>query len=207
MLTPHIGEQGSSSGAWFAANDTWGSTPYLSGINIGSVWGPREFMWNGLFTPNETCQPGSCSVSAAGCYMYTCLNTYTANVTNGVLYEGLVKSEPMPGVGDCFTTLRKDCLTPTDWKFLSNPNISITAASFPDSDYIPFCNFTTYTDNITESCVYDLGSASQFSLNAFFRIPSPSSLFLQGNVTGLNPAQALGPNDLYASLLSCFPPI
>jgi hypothetical protein len=180
-------------------NDTWGSAPFIPGVN--RPWGQREFIWIASGTalrPNTTtCQQGSCPVSASGCYMYTRLNTYTANVSNGILNEKLVNSVPMPGV-DCFTAVRKDCLTPTDWTFLSNPNISLTSSSYPNSDYIPFCNFTEYTANITAACIYDLGPSSQFSLQYFFTDTGGfnTGLFLSGNLYGEGPAEAVGPNDL-----------
>jgi hypothetical protein len=200
---------------WMVGNQTFGSVPPIPGVS--TFFGDREFIWtnspdalpcgelagcpSNTKSANTTCQKGSCPVSAAGCYLYPCLNTYTANVSNGILTENLVKSIPMPGNGGyCLTNLRKDCLIPADWTILSNSTINITPSSYPNSDYIPYCNSTDQTTNITAACIYDFGIESQFSLQYFFSDAASfnnAGLFLSGSLWAEDQYEAVGPSDIY----------
>lgn len=103
--------------------------------------------------------------------------------------------------GGCWTSLRKDCLTPTDWSILSSQGIQ--PSDNPGSDYIlyiPYCNsiIDSYS-NITNSCVFDFAQNTFFSFLQYFNYAPAlnQGLFLNGTLTGDLEVTAEGPADLY----------
>jgi hypothetical protein len=184
---------------WMAGYNNWGTT-------VPGYFGAREFIWSNGTLPgkNFTCRGTTCPVSAAGCYLYPCINTYTASISNGILDESITSSIPLTSSGaGCYTNLRKDCLTPTDWAALSTQGVSHNTD--PGSDYIFYCNDSThlydssdYPDptgpRFTDACVYDFDVESYYSMQGFWSPVGSISpnVFLTGTLTGDVPVEAVG---------------
>jgi hypothetical protein len=196
---------GSITEQWTVGNNTWGTVSGTPDDLAG-----REFIWSNNFnatptcylkscTTNTTCQGTACLVSAAGCYLYPCLETYTANVSNGILKENVVSSIPLPsdGYATCWTSLRKDCLTPTDWTTLSSQGIH--PSDYNSSDYILYCNSTDNLADITNACVFSLAFEAYNAFQYFFTFTASfnEGQFLAGNFVGDSQSTVVGPTDLY----------
>jgi hypothetical protein len=150
----------------------------------GTITG-REFIWSNF--------SGS-GIFAASCYIYPCINTYTASVTNGILSENLVNSIPVPynASEDTWTALRTDCLNATDWAFLATQGYSP-----PDShgtDYLPYGGDAFA--NITGACVYTISFTSVQSYRYFFESTAADNQFLIGSLVGDSANEAIGATDV-----------
>ncbi|KAE9365152.1 hypothetical protein N431DRAFT_563141 [Stipitochalara longipes BDJ] len=176
----------STENQWMVANSSYAFTTQPA---AASAIAGRDFIWS-----NYT---GS-GVFAASCFIYPCINTYTANVTDGILTENLVNSVPVPyneTVGpECWTALRKDCLNTTDWALLATQGVYPTDA--PGADYLPYCadNYV----NITGSCVYDFDFISDNAYRYFFdyALDFNKGRFLDGSLVGDSANEAIGPDDI-----------
>ncbi|MCJ1377577.1 hypothetical protein MMC17_000672 [Xylographa soralifera] len=186
--------------SWITASLTSSITSPL--IN-GSV-SVLEFLINRLDLPacfaeiggclNTTCNGIDCGVTASDCAFYPCVQNYTAQVSNGNLTEVLLNSLPISTEhNECWTSLRKSSLMPSDWTILSNHGIH--ASDYPDAEFIDYC-FIDGT-NITKSCVYDFSENSFDGLLYFFEGGGViNNAFLNGTLQGDTPTSLLGPLDL-----------
>ncbi|KAE9371874.1 hypothetical protein N431DRAFT_559274 [Stipitochalara longipes BDJ] len=192
------------------ASDTWivgNATASISTPGPPGYLAAREFIWTGNTNassssmcqtqpcPSTVCKGTACPVSAAVCYLYPSIDTYTASVTNGNITETLLSSIPIPG--DCRTCFRRDCLTPSDWELISSDGINQSDDS--DSDYISLCNTSLALQNITTECYYSFASSNDDSFIYVFNTSAAfnKGLFLAGSLTGVIPTVAFGQADLY----------
>ncbi|KAE9376115.1 hypothetical protein N431DRAFT_464171 [Stipitochalara longipes BDJ] len=187
-------------GQWMVANNTEG-VPFIGPPGYISA---RQFIWTNerigiqdctetLLCANTTCQGTECPASAAECYIYPCIQTYTAEITNGFLTETTVSSIPMPESDTCYTNYRKDCLSSADWAILDK--VGVTPTNNTGSDYVLYCDEETWASylNITPACIYDFELLSLTSMDYLFN----DFLFLSGSLTGEAPTEAVGPTDIY----------
>ncbi len=172
--------------------------------------GSREFIWIATRNPQcktkskEGCAPPKCAsrqcpVSAASCVLSTCIQTYSATVTAGILNKTLIDSAPLRrGVeGDhtfCNTNLGKDCLTDTDWDSILAKNY--TRDDNPDSEYLVFCKHDSGElepyENITQECIYGIDFPVVQALQIWFQ----NYDFMTGLVSGEDPLFSDGPDSM-----------
>jgi len=144
-----------------------------------------------------TCQGTGCPTAAAECYLYMCIQTYTAEVTNGILKEKIVSSAPVPtnSSSQCYGGFRRDCLSSADWAVLAGLGIMPTTNS--EADYIGYCFDGNYDIGINPACIYDFSFISVSSLQYLFTdFTFDGGPLLSGNLTGEQSYTALGPPEL-----------
>jgi len=122
---------------------------------------------------------------ASSCSLYACVNTYGANITNGVLQENLVASEPLLASGPgywYFSLAARRALKNGMWHNCT-PTDRATAENDTPFTYDPLANYPNITDAkwYPNYCLWLLGYVTNIGLSTAL-----STFFDQQTVTGNN---------------------